>query len=201
MKKLFNKLTPPQVLTFGFLAIIFVGAFILRLPISQQTGVHVNFLDALFTSVSATAITGLTVVNTAATWSTFGQVILLIMIEIGALGFMTFAVLLFAITGQRLDLRARLMAQQALNLRNLADVKSVLSYVFSLSAIIQIVGAVLMLPDFVPRFGMTKGIYLSVASSISAFGNAGFTFFDQPVTFLQNDPYVLIIWMLLITAG
>ena len=172
MKKLFNKLTPPQVLTFGFLAIIFVGAFILRLPISQQTGVHVNFLDALFTPVSATAITGLTVVNTAATWSTFGQVILLIMIEIGALGFMTFAVLLFAITGQRLDLRARLMAQQALNLRNLADVKSVLSYVFSLSAIIQIVGAVLMLPDFVPVWNDER--YLSeCCSSISAFGNAG----------------------------
>lgn len=201
MKKIFSKLTPPQVLTFGFLAIIFVGAFILRMPVSQQTGVHVNFLDALFTAVSATAITGLTVVNTAATWSTFGQVVLLVMIEIGALGFMTFAVLLFAITGQRLDLKARLMAQQALNLRNLADVKSVLSYVFSLSAIIQIVGAVLMLPDFIPRFGIGRGIYLSVASSISAFGNAGFTFFDKPVSFLQNDPYILIIWMLLITAG
>lgn len=201
MKKIFSKLTPPQVLTFGFLAIIFVGAFILRMPVSQQTGVHVNFLDALFTAVSATAITGLTVVNTAATWSTFGQVVLLVMIEIGALGFMTFAVLLFAITGQRLDLKARLMAQQALNLQNLADVKSVLSYVFSLSAIIQIVGAVLMLPDFIPRFGIGRGIYLSVASSISAFGNAGFTFFDKPVSFLQNDPYILIIWMLLITAG
>ncbi|KAA8446022.1 TrkH family potassium uptake protein [Weissella paramesenteroides] len=201
MKKIFSKLTPPQVLTFGFLAIIFVGAFILRMPVSQQTGVHVNFLDALFTAVSATAITGLTVVNTAATWSTFGQVVLLVMIEIGALGFMTFAVLLFAITGQRLDLKARLMAQHALNLRNLADVKSVLSYVFSLSAIIQIVGAVLMLPDFIPRFGIGRGIYLSVASSISAFGNAGFTFFDKPVSFLQNDPYILIIWMLLITAG
>lgn len=201
MKKIFSKLTPPQVLTFGFLAIIFVGAFILRMPVSQQTGVHVNFLDALFTAISATAITGLTVVNTAATWSTFGQVVLLVMIEIGALGFMTFAVLLFAITGQRLDLKARLMAQQALNLRNLADVKSVLSYVFSLSAIIQIVGAVLMLPDFIPRFGIGRGIYLSVASSISAFGNAGFTFFDKPVSFLQNDPYILIIWMLLITAG
>lgn len=201
MKKIFSKLTPPQVLTFGFLAIIFVGAFILRMPVSQQTGVHVNFLDALFTAVSATAITGLTVVNTAATWSTFGQVVLLVMIEIGALGFMTFAVLLFALTGQRLDLKARLMAQQALNLRNLADVKSVLSYVFSLSAIIQIVGAVLMLPDFIPRFGIGRGIYLSVASSISAFGNAGFTFFDKPVSFLQNDPYILIIWMLLITAG
>lgn len=201
MKKIFSKLTPPQVLTFGFLAIIFVGAFILRMPVSQQNGVHVNFLDALFTAVSATAITGLTVVDTAATWSTFGQVVLLVMIEIGALGFMTFAVLLFAITGQRLDLKARLMAQQALNLRNLADVKSVLSYVFSLSAIIQIVGAVLMLPDFIPRFGIGRGIYLSVASSISAFGNAGFTFFDKPVSFLQNDPYILIIWMLLITAG
>jgi trk system potassium uptake protein TrkH len=195
MKKIFSKLTPPQILTLGFLVIIFVGAFVLRMPISQQPGVHVNFMNALFTAVSATAITGLTVVNTATTWSLFGQIILLIMIEIGALGFMTFAVLLFALTGQRL------MAQQALILRNLADVKSVLSYVFSLSAIIQLIGAFLMLPDFIPRFGLTKGIYLSVASSISSFGNAGFTFFDKPVSFLQNDPYILIIWMLLITAG
>lgn len=201
MEKIFNKLTPPQILTLGFLVIIFVGAFVLRMPISQQPGEHVNFMNALFTAVSATAITGLTVVNTATTWSVFGQIILLIMIEIGALGFMTFAVLLFALTGQRLDLKARLMAQQALNLRNLADVKSVLSYVFSLSAIIQLIGAFLMLPDFIPRFGVTKGIYLSVASSISSFGNAGFTFFDKPVSFLQNDPYILIIWMLLITAG
>lgn len=116
MKKIFNKLTPPQILTLGFLVIIFVGAFVLRMPMSQQPGVHVNFIDALFTAVSATAITGLTVVNTATTWSMLGQIVLLVMIEIGALGFMTFAVLLFALTGQRLDLKARLMAQQALNL-------------------------------------------------------------------------------------
>ena len=107
MKKRFSGLTPPQVLTLGFLAIIFVGALILTLPISHQQGVHISFMDALFTAVSATAITGLTVVNTATTWSLFGQIILLIMIEIGALGFMTFAVLLFAITGQRMDLKAR----------------------------------------------------------------------------------------------
>lgn len=201
MKKRFSGLTPPQVLTLGFLAIIFAGALILTLPISHQEGVHISFMDALFTAVSATAITGLTVVNTATTWSLFGQIILLIMIEIGALGFMTFAVLLFAITGQRMDLKARLMAQQALNLRNLADVKSVLRYVFSLSAIIQVIGAALMMPDFIPRFGWTHGIYLSIASSISAFGNAGFTFFDEPVFFLRNDPYILLVWMLLISAG
>ena len=201
MRNLLRKLTPPQILTMGFLIIIFVGALILTMPISRHSGMSVSFIDALFTAVSATAITGLTVVDTASTWSLFGQIVILIMIEIGALGFMTFAVLLFAITGKRLDLKARLMAQQALNLQNLADVKSVLSYVFSLSAVIQIVGALLMMPDFIPRFGIARGIYLSVASSISAFGNAGFSFFNQPLAFVRNDPYILIIWMLLISAG
>ncbi|MGL5746586.1 MAG: potassium transporter TrkG, partial [Weissella cibaria] len=189
MRKLLSKMTPPQILTLGFLVIIFAGAGILMLPISQKAGVTVHYMDALFTAVSATAITGLTVLDTASTWSLFGHIVLLVMIEIGALGFMTFAVLLFAITGQRLDLKARLMAQQALNLGSLADVKSVLSYVFSLSAVIQLIGAVLMMPDFIPRFGASHGIFLSIASSISAFGNAGFTFFDEPVFFLRNDPY------------
>lgn len=201
MRKLLSKMTPPQILTLGFLVIIFAGAGILMLPISQKAGVTVHYIDALFTAVSATAITGLTVLDTASTWSLFGHIVLLVMIEIGALGFMTFAVLLFAITGQRLDLKARLMAQQALNLGSLADVKSVLSYVFSLSAVIQLIGAVLMMPDFIPRFGASHGIFLSIASSISAFGNAGFTFFDEPVFFLRNDPYILVVWMLLISAG
>ena len=166
MRKLLSKMTPPQILTLGFLVIIFAGAGILMLPISQKAGVTVHYMDALFTAVSATAITGLTVLDTASTWSLFGHIFLLVMIEIGALGFMTFAVLLFAITGQRLDLKARLMAQQALNLGSLADVKSVLSYVFSLSAVIQLLGAVLMMPDFIPRFGATQRSPASSAASL-----------------------------------
>lgn len=201
MKKLFSKMSPPQILTFGFILIIFFGAFLLTLPLAQQPGQQVNFIDAVFTAVSATAITGLTTVDTATTWSMFGQTIILIMIEIGALGFMTFAVLLFALTGRRLDLKARLLAQQSLNLRNLADVKTVLKYVFSLSAIIQLLGAILLSFDFIPRFGLKMGSYYSISHAISAFGNAGFSFFDRPLTFLQTDPYVLVVWMLLISAG
>ncbi|MBM7616941.1 trk system potassium uptake protein TrkH [Weissella uvarum] len=201
MKKFIDRLTPPQILTFGFLMVIICGATILQLPIAHQAGVHVSFIDALFTAVSATAITGLTTLNTATTWSWFGQVVILIMIEIGALGFMTFTVLLLTITRQKIDLKARLLMQDALNLRNLADVKVMLSYVFSLSVIIQVIGAILLSFDFVPRFGWAHGLYYSVAHSISAFGNAGFIFFPQSVDSFQNSPYVLVVWMFLILAG
>ncbi|MCW0953513.1 Trk family potassium uptake protein [Weissella ceti] len=201
MHKLFDRLTPPQILTAGFLAIIFLGAGLLSLPIAQNPGVHVSFIDALFTSVSATAITGLTVVNTPETWSFFGQIVLLIMIEVGALGFMTFAVLVLTLTQKRLDLKARLLMREALNLRNLGDVKMMLTFVFSLSFIIQIFGAILLMFEFIPKFGVGQGIYFSIAHAISAFGNAGFTFFDEPITMFQNSPYVLFVWMFLITAG
>lgn len=201
MKKFLDRLTPPQILTFGFLVIIATGTLLLMTPMAHQHGIRVSFIDALFTAVSATAITGLTTLNTANTWSYFGQIVILLMIEVGALGFMTFTVLLLTITRQKIDLKARLLMQDALNLRNLADVKVMLTYVFSLSAIIQVAGALLLSFDFIPRFGVGKGIYFSVAHSISAFGNAGFTFFAQPVSMFKNDAYVLIVWMLLILAG
>jgi trk system potassium uptake protein TrkH len=201
MGKILNKLTPPQILTFGFLAIIFFGAIILTLPISHESGTSLSFMDALFTAVSATTITGLTTVNVAQTFSVFGQIVLLIMIEVGALGFMTFAVLLFALTGRRLNLKERLLAQQSLNLRNLSDVKTVLRYVFGLAFIIQLIGTVLLLPDYIMRFGLASGTYYSITQTISAFGNAGFVFMDVPLTFMQTDYYALTVWMLLITAG
>jgi len=201
MHKLFDRLTPPQILTAGFLVIIFVGAGLLNLPIAHNPGVSVSYIDALFTAVSATAITGLTVVSTPETWSFFGQIVILIMIEVGALGFMTFAVLVLTLTQKRLDLKARLLMREALNLRNLGDVKSMLTFVFSLSVIIQVLGAGLLMVDFIPRFGWFHGIYFSIAHAISAFGNAGFTFFSQPVTMFRDTPYVLFVWMFLITAG
>ncbi|MDR3189957.1 MAG: Trk family potassium uptake protein [Lactobacillaceae bacterium] len=200
MHKIINKLTPPQILTFGFLVIILLGAFLLTLPISH-THASVSFLDGLFTAVSATTITGLTTLNTGATWTLFGQLVIIVMIEIGALGFMTFAVLLFAITGRRMDLKSRILAQEALHLNNLADVKSVMRYVISLSVIIQAVGFVLLSFDFIPKFGFTGGLYYAFMQAISAFANAGFTFLPVSLTFFQTDPYALFIFMLLISAG
>ncbi|MDR3240996.1 MAG: Trk family potassium uptake protein [Lactobacillaceae bacterium] len=201
MHAIIKKLTPPQLLTVGFLAIILVGSLLLTMPFAHNTNTHVHLIDAIFTAVSATTITGLTTLQTSSTWTIAGQIIILIMIEIGALGFMTFAVLLFALTGRRLDLKSRLLAQQALNLKSLSDVKSVLKYVLSLSGIIQLIGAVLLAFDFIPQFGLVQGIYYSIAHAISAFANAGFVFFKAPFSQFASNPYVLIVTMFLILAG
>ncbi|AVH75213.1 TrkH family potassium uptake protein [Weissella koreensis] len=201
MKKIAKKMTPPQILTLGFLLIIFMGSLLLTLPWMHHSHTHVPLIDAIFTAVSATTITGLNTLPTATTWTLPGQIIILMMIEVGALGFMTFAVLLITLTGRRLDLRSRMLAQQALNLKSFSDVHSILEYVLRLSTIIQALGAVLLAFDFIPRFGWMKGIYYSIAHSISAFANAGFVFFDAPFGQFKSDSYVLIVTMLLILAG
>ncbi|QIL50004.1 Trk family potassium uptake protein [Weissella coleopterorum] len=201
MKKIAKKMTPPQILTFGFLLIILVGSLLLTFPWMHHTQIHVPMIDAIFTAVSATTITGLNTLPTATTWTLPGQIIILMMIEVGALGFMTFAVMLITLTGRQLDLKSRMIAQQALNLQNFSDVHSILEYVLRLSAIIQILGALLLSFDFIPRFGWGQGSYYAIAHSISAFANAGFVFFDAPFSQFSNNTYVLIVTMLLILAG
>ncbi|MFL1696395.1 TrkH family potassium uptake protein [Weissella kandleri] len=201
VKMILKKLTPPQILTIGFIAIILLGSFLLMLPFMHQGHQAIHFSDAIFTAVSATTITGLTTLPTATTWTVPGQLVLMLMIEIGALGFMTFAILIFTITGHHLDLKSRILAQQSLNLKNFYDVNSILSYVLRLSAVIQLLGIFFLSFDFVPRYGWKQGLYFSLAHSISAFANAGFVFFKTPFPQFADDPYVLIVTMVLILAG
>lgn len=197
--KLFDTLSKKMV--WGFILLITVGTILLSLPIATR-GMHGStFIDTVFTATSATCITGLTVVNTATHWSFFGQVVILALSEVGALGYMTFAVLLFNIIRRHLNLSTQLMVKESLNLENLSDTKSVMRYVIGLSALFQIGGAILLGADFIPRFGWKRGLYVSVYHSVMSFCNAGFDVFGNSLRGFQDDSYLLIVTIILIIAG
>ena len=106
-----SRFSMPQRLTLGFLSVITIGALLLMLPISHYGNMRHSFLNALFTSTSAASVTGLTVVDTATHWTLFGQIVIMCLIEVGALGFMSFSVLLFTATKRQMDLRKRMLIQ------------------------------------------------------------------------------------------
>ena len=115
MKFLKNKLNPPKILVIGFAIIILFGSFLLTLPIATKDGIGLALIDALFTATSATCVTGLIVVDTGDTFSLFGQLVILFLIQIGGLGFMTFATLLFLLVGKKISLKERLLLKEAFN--------------------------------------------------------------------------------------
>ncbi len=108
-------LKPTQILVLGFMLLIAIGTLLLNLPIASNDGQSIGLIDALFTATSAVCVTGLVVVNTAAHWTVFGKAVILIMIQIGGLGFMTIATTLFMIVGRKISLKDRLLIQEALN--------------------------------------------------------------------------------------
>ncbi|WP_125544880.1 TrkH family potassium uptake protein [Levilactobacillus lindianensis] len=185
----------------GFLLIILIGTVLLSLPIATRSGQGTSFIDVLFTATSATCITGLTVVNTAANWTTFGQVVIMVIAEIGALGYMTFAVLLFNVMRRNLNLSTQLMVKESLNLENLHDTKSVMRYVIGLSALFQLLGMGLFALDLVPRFGWGRGLYVSGYHAVMSFCNAGFDVFGNSLMSFRNDSYLLLVTTILIIAG
>ncbi|MBO8126845.1 MAG: Trk family potassium uptake protein [Firmicutes bacterium] len=165
---------PAQILVLGFGILILLGAILLSLPIASSSGERLPFLDALFTSTSAVAVTGLVVVDTGTYFSLFGQLVILVLIQIGGLGFMTMTTLLALLLGKRISLRERLIMQEALNKLSLSGVVHLTVRVLQLAAAFEAVGAFFLAFKFVPLYGWAKGIYYSIFHSISAFNNAGF---------------------------
>lgn len=197
--KFFDTLSKKMVA--GFVILIVIGTVLLSLPMATTPGSHSSFINILFTAASATCITGLTVVNTATHWTTFGQVVILALSEVGALGYMTFAVLLFNIMRRNIGLSTQLMVKESLNLENLSDTKSVMRYVIGLSLLFQVGGLGLLALDFVPRFGWQRGLYVSLYHAVMSFCNAGFDVFGNSLMDFRSDSYVLIVTMILIVAG
>jgi len=196
-----HRLSLPKILTLGFLVIIIIGSLLLKLPVATQAGLTTKYSDAFFTATSATCVTGLTTLNTAAHWTIFGQLVIMILVEIGGLGFMTFTVLLFSMLRRQPNLTTRVLVKESLNLESLADVKTVMKYVISLSLAIQALGVGILMFDFIPRYGWLKGSYFSVFHSVMAFCNAGFDLFGNSLESFSNDPYLIFVLSLLIIAG
>lgn len=195
------RLALPQILTLGFLSIILIGTILLSLPIASRSGHMTSYINAFFTATSATCVTGMTVVNTAIHWSVFGKIVILMLVEIGGLGFMTFAVLLSVFMRRKVDLTTQLLTQQSLNLQSFANTRSVVSLVVRLSLSIQLLGTLLIFVDFYPRYGFVKGLGYSIFHSISAFCNAGFDLYSNSLVGFQDDPYLLFVLTCLIISG
>lgn len=201
MPQFIKQMKPPQMIIFGFLFVILIGSNFLALPMSDQNGQATSYLDSLFMAVSATCVTGLAVVNTADHWNTFGQVIILIMVEVGGLGFMSFLVLLLNMTGQHPSFKSKMLIRDAYNFTSFNNGDKLVKSIVKLSLVTQLIGAVLLSLDFVPKFGWAKGIWFSVFHAVSAHSNAGFDLFETSLFQFKDNPYVLMIMSLLILSG
>ena len=171
MKKKFS-LSTTQTIMLSFLCVILLGSLLLMLPISSADGKAVPYLDALFTATTATCVTGLVTVPTVTTWSIFGQVVILVLIQIGGLGVITILSSVMILLHKRMGIGNRLLLQDAFNLNSLSGIVRFVKKVMLGTFLVEGIGALLYMTVFVPEFGL-KGIWISVFTAISAFCNAG----------------------------
>lgn len=198
-----KRINPARRIAVGFAILIFIGAFLLMLPVSSKTGRSTPFLTALFTSASATCVTGLSLVNVGAYFSVLGQIIILMLIQIGGLGFMTVLCFGFFITNKYIGLRNRMLIAQSMGMGTLEGVVKLAKHVLMITAVVELAGAVLLSVRFVPQYGIFKGIWASVFHSVSAFCNAGFDIIGdgQSMMSYRDDPMVLLVLAALIIIG
>lgn len=196
----------PKIVGIGFLAIILLGTFLLMLPVSNKDGEVPRFVDAFFTATSATCVTGLVVYDTYLHWTLFGQIVIILLIQIGGLGFMSIITMFSVLARKKIGLRARSMLQESVNMQQLTGIVRMIKKIVIGTAIFEGTGAIILAIRFIPKMGVAEGIYNSIFLSISAFCNAGFDLngkygeYSSLVEF-QDDVLVLVTLMLLILIG
>ena len=169
-----NRLTRIQWIAVGFLLIILCGTCLLMLPVSSRDAGGTDLLSALFTATSATCVTGLAVVDTYQHWTLFGQLIILLMIQVGGLGFVTIGVTILLMMGKRVGLADRGLLRDSVNTLELGGIVRLAKLIVKGTLLTEGTGAVLLSLRFVPEFGLAEGVYYGIFHSISAFCNAGF---------------------------
>lgn len=172
MKTIKFKLSTTHIIMLSFLLLILTGGILLSLPVSHKAGVDVSFADAMFTAVTATCVTGLVTLPTVTTWSVFGQVVILILIQVGGLGVITVMSGLMMLFHRRIGMSRRMLLQDSFNLNSMSGVVRFVKRVIIGTFIVEGIGAILYMTVFIPEFG-AKGIWISVFTAISAFCNAG----------------------------
>lgn len=188
---MFAKLNPAQILVAGFSVIIIIGSILLTLPIAVNSG-EVNFLTSFFTATSALCVTGLVLVDTGTHWTAFGQVVIMLLFQIGGLGIMSFAAFLAFILGRRINLKERLTMQYSLNKSSLGGIVNVFRYLLFFSFIIEFIGALILFVYWFPAMGIKKALWFGIFHSISAFNNAGFDLFGNFASLTGYTGNVLI---------
>ncbi|WP_310828798.1 TrkH family potassium uptake protein [Paenibacillus pedocola] len=200
------RLTPPKILSLGFILLIAAGTLLLYLP-AASTGDRISFIDALFMATSATCVTGLAVIDTGTELTVFGQVVLLVLFQFGGLGFVTMATLITLVLSKRISLKERLLLQESMNQNSMQGIVKLIRRVLIYSLVIQLSGAILLAARFLIDMPVGKALYYGLFHSVSIFNNAGFDLFGDVhgpfsgLTRYVEDPIVNITSMLLIFLG
>ncbi len=191
-------LNPARVMVFGFMGVIVTGSLLLSLT-PMYEGEGIPYLDALFTATSAVCVTGLVVVDTGTFFTPLGQVIIMILIFIGSLGFMTMTTLIFIFLGRRISLRDRIVVKEALQQESLAGLVPLVKTVAFMALFFIMIGTILLSLQFIPVYGHEQGFFFALFHAISAFGNAGFDLFGGynsltlfPTDYLVNGTIMVL---------
>ena len=188
-------INPARMISESFAAVIVIGAILLWLPISSKSGEFTPLLSCVFTAASATCVTGLILFDTYTHWNAFGQGILMMLIQIGGLGLVTFTSFFNLVVGRKLGLRGMRLASESINSTSFGDVPHLLRMIITFTLTVESIGAVLLSLYFVPRYGL-QGLWISAFLAVSAFCNAGFDIlgFLGEYTSLTtlNDSYLVL---------
>lgn len=197
------KFAPPQILAIGYAVIVLIGTLLLMLPSANQTGRPLPLIDAFFTATSAVCVTGLVVVDTGTFFNVFGQTVIMILIQIGGLGFMTMATLFALVFQRRISLRDRLLLQEAMNQGTVEGIVRLIRRVLYYSLAIEAVGALLFTVRLAFDMPLGRAFYFGIFHSISFFNNAGFDVFGnfRSLTDYVDDPFMNLIAIALIVLG
>ena len=200
-----KKITSFQIIILGFLVVIALGALLLMLPVSSRQDGAMPFLDALFTSTSAVCVTGLVLHDTATTWSRFGQIVILLLIQIGGMGVITVAAAFALISGRKISLMQRSTMQEAISAPKVGGIVRLTSFIIKATLLFELLGAAAMAPVFCRDFG-ARGLWMAVFHAVSAFCNAGFDLMGvrgefSSLTSYAAQPVINVTIMLLIIVG
>lgn len=205
IKKATRQTNPARTLALGFMGIILIGAVVLCLPISSNSGEYTSFFDCLFTATSATCVTGLIIYDTFSHWNIFGQILIALLIQVGGLGFVTIITFFNIAAGKKLGFRTLAEVSDGLTESSFEGGRRIIVSIIKYSVIFELVGALLLMMKFIPEYG-AYGIWMGLFLSITAFCNAGFDLcgINTPfssLTAYQDDPLVLIVIAMLIMIG
>ena len=201
MKKMKFKLTTTHRIMISFLLGILIGSVLLALPVSSATGKSVPYIDALFTATTSVCVTGLVTVPTFSTWSLFGKIVILILIQMGGLGIITIMSGLMISFHRRIGIADRILIQDAFNLNTLSGLVKFIRNVLIGTFVVEGIGALLYMTVLIPDYG-TKGIWMSVFNSVSAFCNAGMDIMSEDsLCAYVNNPVINVVTCMLIILG
>lgn len=194
-------MTVSRTVCLGFLAVIAVGTILLLMPFSTSDGTWNDPIVALFTATSAVCVTGLAVVDTGTYFSFWGQLFILLLAQIGGLGYMTSTTFLIVLIGRKFNLRQKVAIQQALDRPGMSGSTQVIRSIIATTLIFEITGILLLLPVFIPDHGWSRGLWLAIFHSISAWNNAGFSLFSDSLIGYQSSLLVVFTISMLIIFG